>query len=205
MKAFLVNFNYRPTWLLESDLDYVICDRSDDKSYLKDFPQDRIRYEENIGQVDFPKLTYLYENYDQLPDVFLWGKTNLFKYISEEEWNKVKDNKVFTPLLTQKHRTYNDEFGVLCYYNDGMYYERNSMRFGLPFKYAETYADFAKIMNFPNPDYLAFAPGGNYILTKEVVHRHPKELYVKMASMLNHSREPAESHMCERSYYNLWK
>ncbi len=205
MKAVLVNYRFTPDWLLDSDLDYVIYDRSDSKDYLKDFDQSRIIVTENIGQVDYDKLSYLVENYDHLPDVFLWGKTNLFKYISQEEYEKVAQNKVFTPLLTQHHKTYSDGDGVLCYYEDGMYYERNSMMFGLPFRYAETYPEFAKLMGFPSPDFIPFAPGGSYILTRDVVHKHPKELYEKMRNMLNYTREPAEAQFCERSYFTLWR
>lgn len=208
MKAFLVNYNYTPTWLLDSGLDYLMSDRSDSREYLKDFPQERIVYEENLGQVDYPKLNYLVDNYDNLPEVFLWGKTNLFKYINREEYNKVKDNTEFTPLLTQNHKTYSDNNGVVCFYSGGMYYERNPMIYTLPpfsAKYFNSYPEWARALGFPDPYYLPFAPGGNYILTRERVHRYSRDLYAKMASFLPYSREPLEAHLCERTYYHLWK
>lgn len=207
MKALLVNYNFTPTWLLTSGLDYLIHDRSDSREYLKDFPQDRIVYEENIGNVDFPKLSYLVENYDSLPDVFLWGKTNLFKYISEEEWEKIRDNKVFTPLLTQNHRTYSDGRGVVCYYEDGMYYERNDNWYAPQFqsKFCKTYSEFAEMFSLPNPDFIPFNPGGNFILTKETVHKYPKESYAKMRDILPHCQLPLEANFCERAYYTLWR
>lgn len=205
MKAILINYNFTPTWLLESGLDYVIYDRSDSKDFLKDFDQSKIIHQENVGQVDFPKLSYLVENYHTLPDVFLWGKTNLFKYISEEEYAKVKDNKTFTPLLTQNHKTYDDEKGPVCYYKDGMYYERNPLFYRSDWKYCIDYPAFATELGIPNPPYIPFPPGGNFILTKEVVHKHPKELYAKMRDMLPYAREPAEAFFCERAYYLLWR
>lgn len=206
MRAILVNYNYCPTWLLTSGLDYLIYDRTDDDSYLKDFPQDRIIRRENIGNVDFDKLSYLIENYDSLPDVFLWGKTNLFKYIEEEEWEKVKDNKTFTPLLSPNHRTYSDDKGEVCFYKDGMYYERNQLIFHSEgVKYFNFYKDFAKEFGLPNPDYLPFPPGGNFILTKETVHKYPKESYEKLASILPYTRLPLEAYFCERAYYTLWR
>ena len=209
MKAFLVNYNFTPTWLLDSDLDYVIHDRSDSKDYLKDFDQSKIVYEANVGQVDFPKLNYLYENYDQLPDVFLWGKANLFKYITEEEYGKVKDNQLFTPLLTQNHKTYSDNLGPVCYYSGGMYNERldvaNAAIRQFSTRYFNRYQDFAKHFHISSPYYLPFAPGGNHILTKEVVHRYSKDFYGEMASILPYCREPAEAQMCERSYYQMWQ
>ena len=206
MKKILINYNFRPNkdFLGEN---YLIYDRSDSKDWLKDLDQSKIIYKENIGQVDFDKLTYLHENYDHLPDVFLWGKTNLFKYIEPEEYEKVKDNKVFTPLLTQNHRTYQDELGMVNYYQNGMYYERNNSWYVSPYnsKYCATYQEFAHIFGLPIETFIPFAPGGNHILTKEVVHKYPKELYKRMADLLSYHREPAEAYMAERSYYNLWR
>lgn len=207
MHAILVNHNFTPTWLLDSGLDYFIYDRSDTKDYLKDFPPERVKHTDNVGQVDYDKLRHLHDHYDDLPDVFLWGKTNLFKYITEEEWNKIKDNREFTPLLTQNHKTYADNLGVVCYYQDGMYYERNDSWYSsiFPSKYYSNYKDFAHDFALPNPHYLPFAPGGNYILTKEAVYKYSRDFYKGLAEILPYAREPVEAQMCERSYYNIWK
>lgn len=200
----LVNYNFTPdkSWIGD---DYLIYDRSDDGvDHLKEFDHAKILYSKNIGQVDFDKLCFLIENYGNLPDVFLWGKTNLFKYITPEEYSVVKDNQTFTPLLTQTHQTYSDEKGLVCFYKEGMYYERNPLLYFNGSKVLD-YPEFAALLDFPNPDYLPFAPGGNYILTREVVHKHSKELYVKMRDLLPYTRDPLEAHLCERSYYTLWK
>lgn len=209
MKAVLVNYSYTPTWLLEpeySDLDYMIADRSDSKEWLKDFPQERIHYTENKGNVDFDKLSYLVEFYDDLPEVFLWGKTNLFKSISKEEFDKVRHTKEFTPLLTMDHKTYSDRISRVCYYAAGMYHERNDSWYfnSLPYQY-KNYYEFAKDFSLPSPEYLAFAPGGNYILTRERVHRYGKDFYDRLRSILPYSPNPAEAHAIERTYYTLWK
>lgn len=207
MKAVLINYNFTPDWLKTSGLDYHIYDRSDSKEFLKDFPQERITYEENLGQVDYPKLCYLADHYDDLPEVFLWGKTNLWKFITIEEWNEVKNNKVFTPLLTKNHRTYSDALGPVCYYSQGIYWERNNSWYvnQLPTKYFQNYQEFANEFALPNPPYLPFAPGGNYILTREIVHTYSPDFYDKMASVLPYCSNPAEAHMCERSYCSIWK
>jgi hypothetical protein len=207
MKAFLVNYNFTPDWILKSDLDYFIVDHSDDGiDHLAEFDQSKIRKEDNMGQVDYPKLNYLIDNYDNLPEVFLWGKTNLFKSITPEEYDKVKDNQFFTPLLTQNHPTYSDANGVVCYYSGGMYHERNNSWYlnMIPSKYFMSYGEFAHEFQLPNPPYLPFAPGGNYILTKEKVYKYSLDYYKKMASFLPYAREPGEAQMCERSYYAMW-
>jgi len=104
----LVNYNFTPdkSWIGE---DYLIYDRSDDGiDHLTEFDPNKVKKTDNVGQVDYDKLRYLVDNYDKLPEVFLWGKTNLFKYITRGEYEKVKDNNEFTPLLTQNHETYSD-------------------------------------------------------------------------------------------------
>lgn len=202
MKAVLINYNFRPTWLLESDLDYVLFDRSDSDHYLADFPKERIVKTRNIGNVDFDKLNYLVTQYHTLPDVFLWGKSNLFKYISKEEFNSVKDNKTFTPLLTQNHKTDGD----ICFYENGIYNEINNSWYlnSVPAKYP-SWGEWANEFSLPNPLYIPFPPGGNFILTRETVHKYPKEFYERMRDTMGYTQLPGESQLAERSYYMLWK
>jgi hypothetical protein len=206
-KKILVNYNFTPDpeWIGD---DYLIYDRSDDGiDHLAEFDPTKIIKTENVGQVDFDKLNYLIDNYDNLPDVFLWGKTNLFKYITPEEYDKVKDNKFFTPLLTQNHKTYQDNNGWVCYYSENMYWERNNNWYlnQFPTKYFKDYGEFAHTYQLPNEPYIPFAPGGNYILTRDTVHKYSKDYYEKLARILPYCREPGEAQMLERSYYNLWR
>lgn len=204
----LINYNFIPdkSWIGD---DYLIYDRSDDGiDHLKDFDRSKIIRTENTGQVDYDKLNYLVENYDNLPEVFLWGKTNLFKYISKEEYDKVKDNKTFTPLLKSDHKTYEDRNGPVCFYSGGMYYERNPMIYTVipnGAKYFNSYPEWARAFGLPDTYYLPFAPGGNYILTREKIHMYSRDLYAKMASFMPYCTEPLEAQLAERSYFNLWK
>lgn len=206
MKAILVNYNFTPDWIKEEGLDYLIYDRSDSKEYLKGFDQSKIIYTENKGNVDYDKLSYLVDNYYNLPEVFLWGKTNLFKFITKEEFDKVKDNKVFTPLLTKGHKTYSDKNGVVCSYHGEIYQERNDSwyLYEVAPRYINTWADWAHEFQLPNPHFIPFAPGGNYILTRETVHKYSVDYYEKMRDMLPYTTLPGEAHCAERSYYLIW-
>lgn len=211
MKAVLINYNFTPTWLEDYDFNTTIYDRSDD-TYPTDWKLTEEKVEtlirtQNKGNVDYDKLGYLVEHYNDLPDVFLWGKSNLFKYITKEEFDKVKDNKEFTPLLTSGHNTYRDSKGLVCYYDQfDMYHERNdSWYVGQMESNFATYGDWARYLNLPNPNYLAFPPGGNFILTKDRVHRYSRDFYEKMRNTLDYCQLPAEAHMCERTYNSLWQ
>jgi hypothetical protein len=203
----LVNYNFTPDkeWIGD---DYLIYDRSDDGiDHLKDFDKSKIIRTDNMGQVDYDKLNYLVDNYYDLPEVFLWGKTNLFKYITKEEYENVANNKAFTPLLTQNHKTYADTMGVVNYYSGGIYHERNDSWYFAQFssKYVNNWYEWSQMFMLPYPQYIPFFPGGNCILTREAVHKYSPDYYAKMASTLPYCREPAEAQCCERSYYLMFK
>jgi hypothetical protein len=207
MKKILINYNFTPdkSWIGD---DYLIYDRSDDGlEHLDGFDSAKIIKTENRGNVDYDKLNYIIDNYDKLPDVFLWGKTNLFKYLTREEYEEVKDNKVFTPLLTQNHRQYQDNNSWVAYYNANMYHERNDNWYFYQFasRYVNSFDEWCRGFQLPKVDYIPFAPGGNYILTRDTVHKYAKDYYVKMASLLPYCQLPVEACCAERSYYLMFK
>lgn len=182
-------------WVKDYTDQFLIYNRSDEE-----IPHSIRR--ENVGDCDYDKLSFLVDNYYNLPDVFLLSKSNLFKFITKEEFDTLKDNTDFTPLLTRHHKTYEP----ICRYNGGIYEELNNSWYlnSVPSKYFNNYGEFAKTFLLPNPEYLKFAPGGSYILTRERVHRYGVDFYDALRSVLPYCQRPGEAHMIERSYYNIW-
>ena len=210
--AVLVNYNFDPLdWWVDYGFkpeNVWLYDRSDDgierKFNAKTFKMP------NVGDVDFDKLGHLIEHYDSLPDVFLWGKSNLIGKSVEPEYLKEKLEKAeFAPLLKFDHKTYSDKFGEVNRYAGPIYEERADSWFfnhpGLSNGNFRTWGDWANHFMLPQKQYIPFAPGGNYILTKERVKRYSKDFYEEMRSMLPYAMHPAEAHACERTYYLLWK
>lgn len=202
MKVIFSNYNFTPNWIKEYNFDYHIFDRSDSKEFLKDFPQDKITYVKNIGSDILDKFDWIISNYNNLPDVVLLSKSNLFKYISEEEFNLVKDNKTFTPLHTKHHKTV---MPIAYYREDGMYMEKNNRWFliGVPCRFVNEY-DKLIGNKFKGQEYKPFSPGSNYILPKENILKHPKEFYEKLRSFLEYEIYPGEAFLIERDLYNIW-
>jgi len=212
--AILINYCSDPTWLKDyPQLDVTLYDRSDDG-----VPRDLTVYGKvirspNLGDVDFDKLTWLVENYDNLPEVFVWGKSNLFKFVDQESFNKSVQKSLFAPLLKLDHKTYYDQYGEVCKYvgteHGAMYAERaDSWYFnaGLDNKgNFRSWHEWAYAFRLPVEAFVPFPPGGNYILTRERVLRHSRDLYDEMRSTLNYAAHPVEAHCCERSYFYLWR
>lgn len=195
MKYVLTHYQGDWTWVKEYTEDFLIYNRSEEE-----IPGSITR--KNVGDADFDRLSYIIDNYYALPDVFLLAKSNLFKYISKEEFELVKDNQEFTPLLTQNHHTYEP----ICRYDNGMYEEINNSWYlaSVPSLYFNSYGQFAHNFRLPSPDYLKFAPGGNYILTRERIHRYAVDYYKELANVLPYCQRPGEAQMLERSYLTIW-
>jgi hypothetical protein len=195
MKYILSRFNHDLDWLKEYSEDYVLYDRSPEP-----LPDSIIV--PNIGSDIYDKFTYIIDNYDSLPDVAVYTKANLLKYISKEELDKVKDNITFTPLLTQNHKTYLP----VCYYENGMYWEINNMWYlsSHPCKHKMIPFELQEVLGIGGLEYVPFAPGSNYILPKENILKHSKGFYIKLRSYLEWDVYPGEAQIIERGLYTLW-
>jgi len=217
MKYILSRYNHDIEWVKEYTDDVVLYDRSE-------IPLEGSIVVPNIGTDIYDKFTYIIDNYDNLPDVALYSKANLPKYITKVEFDKVKDNTTFTPLFTQGHPEIMCDTNILVqqgweppvpfsYYKDGMYYELHYPAFlkSHPTKdpqwcFADTYYDFPllKLLGIDKMKYLPFAPGSNYILPKENILKHPKSFYEELRSYLEWDRYPGEAMVVERALYTIW-
>lgn len=203
MKVVATHWKGNYSWIPEYTDDYLIYNRGD-----CDLPN--CIPTANFGDADYDRLSYIVDNYQNLPEIFMLTKSNLldknaegkYKFISPEEFDEVKNNTDFTPLLTKYHKTYEP----ICRYDGDIYEEINNSWYlqSVPAKYFNSYNDFAREMVIPSPQYLQFAPGGNYIVTRERIHRWSREFYDKMRSYLPYCQSPGEAHMVERTYYSLW-
>lgn len=220
MKWIISRYNHEMDWLNTYTRDWVkdvvVYDRSESPiEYFTQVP--------NIGTDIYDKFTFIIDNYDNLPDVAVYTKANLFKYITKEEFDIVKDNTTFTPLLTQGHaevmcdKSVCEQLGVeskrFSYYENCMYYEFNYPAYlkihstqDPHWCYADTYYDFPllKLLGIDKLEYTPFAPGSNYILPKENILKHPKQFYEELRSYLAWDRYPGESMIIERALYTLW-
>lgn len=186
---------------------WVINAYNGNTDWVKGYTDDVVFYDKkdlNVGYNIYDYMDYIVNNYDKLPEVVLFGKDNMLeRHITKEEFDRVVNNKTFTPLLTQNHKV----DGKVNFYLDKMYHEVNNSWYfeSYPSKYFKSYDEFAKQMKLPNPDYLPFAPGGCYIVPKKNILKHPKEFYVKLKEYVSWHQTPVEAHCAERSLYNIWK
>lgn len=196
MKYIISRYNHDIDWIANYTNDYVLYDRSSR-------PLSNSIVVPNIGSNISDFFKFIIDNYDNLPNVAVFCKANLFKYITKEEFDKVKDNKIFTPLLTQHHK----EKEGICWYDKGIYCEINNLWYlgSHKCKSSNSMWEIIDLLGLKGKPYLEFAPGSNYILPKENILKHSKEFYIKLKSYLDWDVYPGEAQICERGLWYLWR
>lgn len=194
---FVSRYNQDTSWIGAYASSCILYDRSE-------HPVAGSNVVPNLGTDIADKLHYIITNYNNLPAVMVYTKANLFKYITKEEFEKVKDNSFFTPLLTMNHRTYKDDQGKdVCYYKNGIYWEVNNLWYLGSHPVKHDPKEVMHTLGIDNLEYVPFAPGSNYILTPNDIRKHPVELYHKLLSYVTWAVYPGEAQIIERGLYTL--
>lgn len=201
MKWIISRYNHKISYLKDYTDDVVLYDRSE-------IPLPNAIVVENKGTDIYDKFTYIIDNYDKLPEVAVYTKANLFDYIRPKEFEKIKDNTIFTPIFTNNYPVDGDR----SLYRDGMYTEggmifkeENGVMSWGEHKFKYNPYEIMELMGVKPHTPMQFAPGSNYILPKENILKHPKELYEKLRSYLDYAVYPPEAWVIERGLYTLWK
>lgn len=193
MKYIVSRFEHNLSWIKDYTDDIVLYDRSK-------IPLEGAIIVPNIGSDIADKLQFIIDNYDNLPEIAVYIKANLFDYLKPREFEKIKDNKTFTPILSLEHHTYMP----VCYYKDGIYWEINNLWFTTAHPCKNDPTELMKLLGIQRLKYVPFAPGSNYILPKETILKHPKSFYEKLRSYLDWSVYPGEAMIIERGLYTIW-
>lgn len=202
-------YNTDISWIARYAPSFILYDRSEE-------PIPGSNIVSNVGTDIADKLRYIIANYNNLPPVAVYTKANLFKYITQPEFDRVKNNSWFTPLLTLSHKEtkydgteeYIKRHGTdkdVSYYKDGIYWELNNLWYLNEHPVRHDPKEVMKTLGIDTLEYVPFAPGSNYILTAEDIRRHPVEFYHKLLNYVNWAVYPGESMLIERGLYTIFR
>lgn len=188
----------------------------------------------NIGANQYDILKYIIDNYDNLPDVTIFFKGNLFNpYEGNYERSKDKPLEYYTNeerfIQTLESKTYFSSWadinrykacplcpkelldnGLLeqpmnhCDYSNSSLYEHRY------FTNPHQVLDWC-FVNPPKGSTITFLPSSNMALPRENILRYSKKLYEKLISIISYipadtylDNIPAECHLLERVFYTIW-
>ena len=160
----------------------------------------------NVGYNLYSYLEFIIKNYEDLPEIIVFCKDNVFtKHIKKEKFIKLINRKVFTNLEdnNQKRR-----FPIYIGSSDNSYNEINNSwyKYNYPRLYFSDFNQYFKYIfkNSVPPDSNNFAPGANYIVPKSHILMRSKNFYSNLKKFISHDQFSCESHFLERSLVAIW-
>lgn len=162
-------------------------------------------------------LTFIIDNYENLPPVISFIKSNVIgRHVSKEMFDRLVNNKCFTAIEDwleyenidcNKPSIQNNYILLAC---DGGFMETNDSWYCFVAKhtkqYFNTYNDFIKFcfVDPIYPKYVRFAPGANYVVPRDYILKYNKTFYENLRTFVSYSRLPTEAHIIERALYTIW-
>lgn len=168
----------------------------------------------NVGTGIYVIGKYIVDNYENLPDYVIFLKCNLLQngYTTKEIFEKSLDSNCFFRIESDVSC---NKYATSFLVNDYIYIEEVK---DIIYENTKIYP---RIKNFPEflkdlfiidvvPNYVSFAPGGNYVVPKENILKYTKNFYKKMIYYTDYSNfetvtyGPTESHWFERVLDMSW-
>ena len=207
-QAFFVvsNYNTNPYELTKYCDDYLVFDQSDDvavRHMLVARNDPRILFTENSGTSLINYLTFIIDNYEDLPRLIAFLKGNLIdRHIPQAKFERLISNGFYTYLWHEDHAVEDRSTVLLPQANN--YLERNNSWYVGKSQH-RYFVSFDEFMGFFFSDYsrrefVNFCPGANFIVERDRVIQHPKSLYVGLRHTLEYSFFPSEAWMVERAF-----
>ena len=194
----------------------IIYDRSDEEKEWSHLGES-LR-SPNVGENIYDMMRFMVEHYDNLPDVSIFIKGNLFQrpeehggenyYTTKERFIRALQAEYFLPI-----ERFHESTSVVI--NGGGFVQPTWEASSNPNIYARHFSTFPQMLNklFVNPPdfpYNRFAPGGNYVVPKANILKFSKAFYEKLQFYCSY--EPpeefqstsGESYLMERALYLIW-
>lgn len=203
-KKWIVTHHYHNfDWIYNYTNNYLIYDKTNTLQET-----DNIKHQKNVGYNIYDMFHFIVNNYDNLPDVCVFIKANIFErqHCFEEKFKRLINNNTFTPLESYEHLPISH---VHIKGEDGGYCELNTLH-GCWTKsqneFFKTYNEFLDIIfTYPEyPKWIRFAPGANYIIPKENILFYSKSFYERLMNYVGYSQINEESHIIERSLITIF-
>jgi hypothetical protein len=139
----------------------------------------------NVGREQHTFFKHIYDNYDNLDDYNIFLQGYPFDHFSNTMYklNEIINNK-----------EHNKDFEILSDHNLNCNLSGCRHHHGIPL--IETYE---KLFNErkENMEFI-FGPGGQFMVSKKNILKHPKEFYLKIVKLLENDINPIEGFVIER-------
>lgn len=217
------SFNNDLSWIKDYPNHHIVYDKAWNGGYYIDpndkfgpsnakekYPELNIVNSDDKGYSLRDHMTFIIDNYDNLPEVTVFCKGNVFpRHVSKQKFEELMNLKCFAPIEEwQVHNPPN--MPIAMFSCDGGWMEINNSWYlnhpQHPTKYFINYNDFLSFCYKDPviPNYIRFAPGGCYVVPKSYILKYNRVFYENIRTIVSHHKLSGESHMIERALFTIW-
>jgi len=202
------NFNTIPLSLTRYSDNFTLYDQSTDleirHAVLDAFPQTIST--KNCGHSLANFFNFIANNYKSLPKVVVLLKGNIIgRHVTEGFLKTRITNSVYTPLFNSP--SFTPTLGISSRLADGLILEINNSWYvdRSRARYLANYTDLLHLLylNPVTPEFVAFAPGGCYVVPRNMLERIPQALWSSLAWLTSYDFFPPEAYLIERVMHTL--
>jgi hypothetical protein len=165
---------------------------------------------ENIGGNQRDIFKFIYENYENLPELMAFLQAYPFDHCQQKIFDTIIWNTYFTSIeyygsIPNNGGEKRTEDGGYLEINNSWYIRSHNSTFGLTCKYSS----FDQFMNkyFKNyeiVDWIRFAPGSQYIVEKKQALYYSKNFWKSLMNELT-EKNSTEAHIIERALWTIFQ
>lgn len=193
------------SWIREYNIDYIIYNKGGE---LIGYNTIDI---ENIGNNQRDIFKFIYENYNDLPDVMIFVQGNPFDHCNREKFNELIKNDKFTALesfddIDQTGWNRLGEIdGGFMEVNNSWYVSSHNSAYNQSCKWSSL-DDFMynTFSNYTSTQFIRFTPGSQYIITKDIALHYKRDFWLYLMNIL-YKNNMTEGHIIERSLWMILK
>jgi len=187
---------------------YLLYDRADRWS-----ENENIKKQKNVGENIYDMFDFIVNNYENLPEIMVFVKADVIpRHCGEDKFKKIIQNRYFTPIENYSRTCPPFSTGIYAYVdeNDGYNEKIQEVNYTVSSVHLSRYIhSYQSLLNhiFENaqvPEYIRFAPGANYLLTKKDVLKYNKLFYENLRLIVSWDVRPGEAFLIERALYTLF-
>lgn len=196
-------------WVHNYTDNYLIYDKSH-----RFQENERVKHQTNVGANIYDFFTFISDNYENLPEVMIFCKGNVVpRHCGREKFDQIINNTSFTTIENYIRETPKYKNGIYAFVDDNDRYHESPVEVDATVanihfaKNFQTYQQLMKIIfDTPHFDrYIRFAPGANFIISKEEVLRFNHKFYLTMKEYTSWHHKPGESYILERAIPNIYE
>lgn len=197
---------------VNTPIEFVISRYNENISWLNSFPYTYIIYNKgelvdsvrsiqkpNIGGNQYDIFSYIYKNYNRLPDHIGFLQGDPFDHcLPDRFWQQIEKRDRFVPIFGDR----NYPTGEYCEPNNSWYIEPTARRMnrGCIFTSFDDYMNTI-FSNYSHIESVSFPPGSQCIVSRDACLRYSRNFWLKMMNLIpqDHYNGGVEAHVIERS------